>query len=791
MKKFLLTLFAILFILFVSAYLFLQNTKPTYSGDLVIEGLIDQVEVKYDTYGIPHIYAKNETDAYKALGYVHAQERLFQMEMIRRVATGTLAEILGSDLLYVDKLFRTLGLAQKSKKFAQQFQASSEKHKQATLAYIDGINTFIANGSTPIEFTIIGIPKKEFTVEDAYSAAGYISFGFAEGFKVDPILSQLVNKHGAHYLEDLKLNSPKNAVRIQSFPKIDSSQLTSLAQVIEKIPIPLFIGSNSWILAGSKTKSGKPVFENDTHIGYSQPSVWFEAHVEYPGFSHYGHYLAGVPFALLGHNNFAALGLTMFENDDVDFYAEKENLNNRNQVWSNGLWKDLDTRTEIIKIKDQIADTIIVRTSSHGPIVNDIFFKEDENKAPISAWWSYLHYSSDLFAALYQLNHVSSIDDARKGASMIEAPGLNVMYADIDNNIAWWACAKLPIRPSHVNPKLVLDGSSGKDDILGYYDFTKNPQAENPPWGYVYSANNQPDTVDGVLYPGYYYPKYRAGRIVELIDNAKNWTADNSKHMAADVTSKEQAKIAHMMAGFLGTSEDPLKSNIIDQLKSWDGNHQIDQIEPSIHYTFQAWFLYYTMSDELGYENLKSINATSILKSSYLTFFENENSVWWDDVTTPEKETRSDILTKTLNSTVATLEKNYNSSNPQDWLWGKIHTITHNHPLGQVDALKAYFSVGPIPIKGGNEVINNQMFALDTTGIFSVVAGPAVRTVIDLSNMNGAESINPTGQSGNFLSKHYKNQAQMFVDVEYRPQLMDSLDIVNDTQSILMLNPSN
>lgn len=791
MKKFFLFLLIVMLALTVLVYVFFQNTKPIYEGDLTIKGLTDKVVVKYDGFGIPHIYANNESDAYKALGYVHAQERLFQMEMIRRVSTGTLAEILGQELLDVDKLFRTLGLAQKSKEFATQFHSSDHPHKRAAEAYIEGINSFIENGPTPIEFSIIGIPKRKFSIEDSYNAAGYLSFGFAEGFKVDPILSQLVGQYGVGYLEDLNLNSPAISTRINSYPKIVSSQLTSLAQVIEKIPVPLFIGSNSWIIGSERTKSGKPVFENDTHIGYSQPSVWFEAHIEYPGMSHFGHYLAGVPFALLGHNNFAAIGLTMFENDDVDFYIEKENENNSDQIWIKDNWENLQIRTEIIKVKDALSDTIRIRNSSHGPIVNDIFFKEYGNEAPISVWWSYLHFSSDLLSAMYQLNHISSMNDARKGASMIEAPGLNVMYADINDNIAWWACAKLPIRPTHVNSKLVLDGSSGKDDILGYYNFSKNPQAENPPWGYVYSANNQPDTVDGILYPGYYYPKDRAGRIVELLSNKKGWTAEDSKQMTADVTSKVQAEIAHLMASLIGDSDDPLQNKIVTLLKNWDGTHQTDQIEPSIHYTFQAWLLHYTMSDEFGYKNLKSINQTALLKTSYLTLFSNEKSIWWDNVNTPEKETRDDIIKKTLTSTLQTLENNFNSSNPKDWKWGRIHTVMHNHPLGQVNALKKYFSVGPLEIKGGNEVINNQMFALDTTGIFEVIAGPAVRTIIDLSNMNGAESINPTGQSGNFLSKHYEDQAQMFANVEFRPQLMDSTDVANNTISILILNPSN
>ena len=791
MKKFLLILVGLIFICAISVYFFLQQTKPTYSGKLALEGLSKPVEVKYDTYGIPHIYAANEEDAYMALGYVHAQERLFQMEMIRRVATGTLSEILGVDFLHVDKLFRTLGVKEKSKEFVKQFNSSNSEYKSAAKAYYKGVNNFIKNGSTPIEFTIIGIPKREFTIEDAYNAGGYMAFGFAEGFIADPAISQLVEEHGEAYLEDLLFTSPEQTTYIYNNPQIDSSKLTSLAQIIKQIPIPLIVGSNSWVIGSDRTKSGKPVFENDTHIGYSQPSVWFEAHLEYPGMSHFGHYLAGVPFSVLGHNKFAAIGMTMFENDDVDFYREKENPDNSNQVWHNNAWERLSKRVEVIEVKDAEPETITVRTSSHGPVVNDIFFKDSKNNSPFSVWWSFLHYNNDLMGALYKLNHIASIDDAREGSSLIGSPGLNIMYADTLGNIAWWASATLPIRPHHVNTKLVLEGS-GIDDILGFYDFSKNPQAENPTYGYVYSANNQPDSVDGVLYRGYYYPRDRAGRIVELIKaNPSGWTAEYSKKMTADVTSPVQVEMAQTIVALIKESKIGISSEVLNLLSNWDGNHQIDDVEPSIHYTLQAWIQYYMMADELGTNNLKALSGTSTLKTSFLHLVQNKESVWWNDVTTVEKESRLDIISKSVTSSLKTLERNYNSPNPKDWKWGEIHTLTHNHPLGEVEALKKFFSVGPIPIMGGREVINNQGHDLDTTGIFNVKMGPAVRTVIDLNNMNGAVSINPTGQSGNFLSKHYDDQAQMFANVEFRAQLMDSLDVANDTKSILILNPSN
>ena len=789
MKKVVGTIILLVILVISIGLLFVYNTKPKYSGEITLEGLVQEVSIKYDEFGIPHIYAENESDAYFALGYVQAQERLFQMEMIRRVSTGTLAEILGPDLIKTDKLFRTLGIHVKAKEMAGNFRQSDAIYKVAAEAYFSGINAFVDHGPTPIEFTIIGIPKRKFSIEDAYNASGFMSFGFAEGFKVDPIASKIAVKYGSQYLNDLGLHSLADSTYIPSYFGEDDTPLTNLAEVIDKTPVPLLIGSNSWIIGGSKTRSGKPIFENDTHIGFSQPSVWFEAYLEYPGTSYYGHYLAGFPFGLLGHNQYSAIGLTMFENDDVDLFVEKVNPDDPVQIWRKDHWESLTLREEIILVKGEESISLQVRASDHGPIINDIFLDDGVSSHPVAAWWSFLQTTNDLLAAVHMLNHSISMDESRLAASLIEAPGLNVMYADVDGNIAWWACASIPIRPEHVNSKLLLDGSSGKDDYLGFYDFDKNPQSENPPWGYVYSANNQPDSVGGVLYPGYYMPKDRASRIIDQLEASDQWTFAEAKAMTGDVTSSVHPLIAREFARTLSSEQINAPFEIIEYLHNWDGYHGRERIEPAIYYTLLSWVLYNAMADELGYKDFEVFAESALMKRSYLKFIKNENSVWWDNIDTEKKESKLDIIAISLDDMTNTLVKNMQSTNIEDWHWVKIHTLTHNHPLGTVDALKKYFNVGPFTVDGGNEVINNLMFNLDTAGVFAVTAGPAVRTVIDMNNLAGAESINPTGQSGNFLSDHYDDQAQMFVNVEFRPQLMLNNDVDEHTKSTLTLLP--
>ncbi|MEN8249607.1 MAG: penicillin acylase family protein [Bacteroidota bacterium] len=789
MKKAILIILVVILSLSVFGYWYLTSTKPIYEGELKVQGLQNPVTVKYDQYGIPHIYASNEPDAYFALGYLQAQERLFQMEMVSRVATGTLSEILGPDFVEVDKLFRTLGIAKKSEEFTAAFNKHDNDYKEAATSYFRGINAFVQDGPTPIEFTVIGIPKREFSITDAYNAAGYMSFGFADGLRVDPLASKISVKLDSAYLDDIGLHSIYDSTFIKSYIKAESAELTRLAQIINKIPIPLLKGSNSWIVGPEKSASGNALFENDTHIAYSQPSVWFEAHMEYPEFSLYGHYLAGFPFAVLGHNRFATWGLTMFENDDVDLYQEKANPDNQDQIWRVDKWLGLESRKETINIKGEDPLEIDIRSSDHGPIINDVLLKDSIFTHPVSVWWEYLNADKDLFEPIFSLGKCASISEARKAASLIQAPGLNLMYADADNNIAWWACARLPIRPDHVNSKLLLDGSSGRDDILGYYDFKSNPQAENPPWNYVYSANNQPDTINGVLYPGYYRPIDRASRIEDELRKRNNWTAEEFRELSGDVISPISPLVAKELATVLSQSDDEEVKKLANILANWDGDHQLSMIEPTIYYNLLSWTLYHAMADELGYEDFKILANSEIMLRSYLHFISNDSSIWWDDVSTETEETRQMIVLKGVESALETLLKIYNSDNPDDWHWEKVHTLTHRHPLGEVDLLKKYFNVGPYPTIGGKEVLNDLSFHLDTIGYFPIKDGPSQRTIIDLGNMDDAMSINPTGQSGHFLSKHYDDQAQMYIDVEFRPQLMNESEIEENKISVLTLIP--
>ena len=794
LKRILIGLLAILLVACGGGYFFLQSLEPDFNGNLQLQGVEQEVEVYFDNYGVPHIYAQNERDAQFALGYVHAQDRLFQMEMLRRVGNGELAEILGPDLAKTDRFFRTIGTRESAIKSAEAFRKlpDNDPVKQATLAYYEGVNSFLENGDKPVEFYLLGIPNDPFTLEDCFAILGYMSFSFAQAFRTDPLITRLYQKWGDEYLSDLDVHWHPEAQMIPTHPRLQEDSLISgdftIDALFNSLPTPPWIGSNGWVIGPDKTKNGKVLFSNDTHIAFSQPSVWYEAHLEGPDFSYYGNYLGGIPFALTGHNRHMAWGLTMFENDDIDFYQETLNPDNPNQVKFKDQWENMETREEVIKVKDGEDLVFEVKTTRHGPIVNEaIDHVAGMTNEPVAMWWIFNEFVSKQMQALYQLNRGKSMEDARAAISLGHAPGLNVMYGDVEGNIAWWTMAKLPKRRPHVNSKLFLDGSSGEDEIDGYYDFDANPHSENPPSGYVYSANNQPDSIAGVLHAGYYVPHDRAKRIMELLDSDKKWDAEDVKSMVTDVQSTIYPSVCQtIVSGLEGADLSDNETKAKDLLANWDGDHQLDDLAPTVFYKVLYLVLEKTFLDEMGEKDFRAFMSTHMVKRTFPVFFKNNTSKWWDDVTTNElAETQKDIFIAAFKEGISALETQLGTDINQ-WEWQKVHTIEHEHALAKVPALAKMFNVGPLPVVGGKEVLNNMAFSLNGSGEYKVSAGPAKRRVIDFADLEHSYSVLPTGQSGNVLSPHYDDQAQLFVDGKFRLQMMNKEEIIEGAKGKLV-----
>ncbi|SHG72142.1 penicillin acylase family protein [Flavobacterium defluvii] len=791
-KKFLLVLLVLIVVLGIGLCAYIFHLKPKYEGELKLKNLKNETTVYFDEYGVPHIYANSEKDAMTTLGYVHAQERLWQMELLRRIAPGKLSEIFGSVALKNDKFFIGIGIEEASAKAIAKLDKNSPSY-QLTQAYLDGINQYLEEGVTPIEFTLVGVKKEKFTIKDVYNIFGYMSFSFAMAQKTDPLLTEIKNKFGAAYLKDLGIEGEFNKTQIKS-SKENIEEYTAISKsitaLLDKSPIPPFIGSNSWVAGPHKTKSGKVIFANDPHIGFSQPATWYEAHIVTPEHELYGCYLAGTPFPLLAHNRDYAYGLTMFENDDIDFYQEKNKAGDLNQYQTPEGFAKYEIRKKTIKVKDTSDVVLTVKSSRHGPIMNDLLERLDK-KHPIAMLWTYTHQPILILDAVYGLSHAKNKDEFKKSVQLVAAPGLNVMYGDAKGNAAWWATGKLYKHNKGVNTHLILDGSSGKDDIVEYLDFSKNPSAENPEWGYVYSANNQPEAIDGFLYPGYYLPEDRAKRISGLMNAKSDWDKDAISKMIYDNTSEVAVvTVQNLISNVDLNSISKEEKEAINVLKSWKGTNNLEDIAPTVYNKWVYVYLKNTFEDEMGEDNFNLFLGISVGKQVIANQVKNENSVWWDNIKTKNvKETRKDIISKSFHEAISDLQKQLGNT-ISDWKWGEVHTVEHEHPLGKVAALRRLFNVGPFASPGSNEVINNLFFGLTNEGKYYVKGGPSTRRIVDFSDIENSWSILPTGQSGNPFSKHYSDQAEMYNAGKFRKMKLNKDEIIK-TSTKLIFKPKN
>jgi penicillin amidase len=776
-KKTLKVLVVLVVLVVVGLWLFSRSLHPTYSGELDLANISDEVTVYYDEVGVPHINAQNQHDAYTALGYVHAQDRLWQMELIRRLAAGRLSELFGKAALKTDVFFSGLGIEEASAKTIKNLDKNSEAYKLAT-AYLDGVNQFMENGPTPVEYLLVGVEKEKYTLKDIYNVYGYMAFSFAAAHKTDPMLTEVKEKLGVDYFNEISLSNIKNTelIKNEKNPIITAKVASAINNIYKDLPISPFIGSNSWVIGPEKTKNGKVIFANDPHISFAQPSVWYQSHITTPDYEMYGYNLALAPFPLLGHNREYAYGLTMFENDDIEFYFEKDNPNNPNEYQTANGFEKYEIIEKRIKIKDEKDTVYQIKVSKHGPVMNSIIQHLDDER-PMAMQWIYTKLENQLLQLSYQMSHSKSLGEFRSAASKLHAPGLNIMYGDAKNNIAWFASGQLYKYREGVNTKLVLDGASGDDEIIEYFDFEENPQAINPSIHYVYSANNQPDSIKGGLYPGYYLPEDRAKRIVGLLEAKNDFTKEDVATMIYDVTSATAPTVIQNLSTGIDKASLSVREKLsLDILQKWNGYYGKKEVAATIYNRFIYEVLAATYQDEMGKSFQQFLN-TPYQDKALAEQIVREESVWWDNVNTVnKKETRQDIITASFKNTVAFLGKQL-GENVEGWFWDRVISIEYNHAFSQNSTLRKYFNVGPFKTIGGNETINNQSYKIDSTGIYKISSGPSTRRVIDFSDIENSLGILPTGQSGNVFSPHYDDQAQKYLDGEFVKMKLNKKEI--------------
>lgn len=784
------------------------QAQAQYSGSVTLKGLSKEVQVYFDKYGIPHVYAQSEKDAYFALGYLHAQERLAQLELYRRLSTGRFAEIVGKTGIKTDKIVRTVGVTENAKRSARLLrEGPNTRFKVIMHAYVAGINRFVETGPLPKEFELMNITKEKFKIEDIYSVAGFMALQLALGFRSEPVLNQIRQKLDDNYLKDLEyqfgtpitpafsvssqkelpikakgFNKPRPAKK--SIQKIfnKTTFTKQLATDIRDIPgVPTWLGSNGWVLSGKKTRKGRVIFCNDAHLGVSQPGFWYEVHINYPGENLYGYVYPLGPGFILGHNNHISFGNTSLLVDDMDFYQEQYKPKSRYKIKQDNKWVKLAIRQETIKVKDGEDVKFVVKSTQRGPIINEIMPEFTKENKPVSLFWVYNKFPSRMVESAYNLSISQNIKEAEKAASGNVSPSFNIMYGDKKGNIAWWASARLIKRRPGINSKFLLDGTKSSNEPLGYYDFSENPRSINPESGFIVTSNNQPDKVDGKLFPGYYVAGVRQKRFMNIFNTDKKWSNTGLKELFMDDKSplfveigKEVLKV---LEGNPVLKQSPNHRYAAQLLSKWDGAHGVRGKAPVVFNKLLYYLIKNTMEDELGKRLLGELIPShgfmnEVMSRTYPTLFFKNESVWWDDITTNDtRESRKDIFARAYNQTIEALTKQMPNTN--QWKWGKVHQVTYTNFTED-----KRFTVGPFGVSGGMDVINKFGFALSGDKVHNVSDQPSQRMIVDFSDRgNRSWGILPTGNSGHPKSIFYQDQSKMYNKGKFRRQLTNKKDI--------------
>lgn len=771
----------LILVVLVGGYEFVKARVPQMSGELTLRNLEGPVEVIRDQNGIPHITAKNNRDAFRTLGFVMASERLFQMEVSRRLAQGELAELFGEKALPSDKLFRNLGLKSESEKMINKKLAANSFDPQMMEevgAFYDGINQFIETGPLPIEFVMLGLKPRPFSMVDGQSFVGLMGFSFGIAIMTEPLLTKLVTRIGGDLVEDLRNEKiPGDQTRMVNVDHKLSVRVLKIVADLEN-GFNLFEGSNGWILSGKKTTSGSPLIANDPHISYSHPGIWFEAHIKTPTYETYGHFLSLIPFPVLSHNRDRAWGLTMTLTDDMDIYKENIDLKEKTYVYK-GAKLSLMERVETIKVKGGPDYQMNIFSTHHGPVLDYALSDTSADKS-LALQWAFYNEANDPLTSLFKMGRAKDMMEFKAAVATGKAPGLNILYADKEN-IGWWMFGEVWKKRPGIKSDFILNGENGEDEILGSLSFAEKPHMENPASGMIVSANSRPEGYP-VGTRGDWQPDDRYKTIENVLSHKEKWSPEETMELQTlNMNFENKLLLETLLRETAFSSESEKKSYLkyFEILKAWNLSSDVDSIAATIYYSWTKEIQVKLLKDLTVDERevfAKVPNGWIFFKRVVL----EPLSPWW------KKYDRGTLFKEAFAQTILDLEEKLGKDS-KEWQWGKLHTLEYAHPFGRVKPLAAIFNLGPFPAPGATQEVNNQKFSSFKDG-FQVKAGPSTRRIIDFSQPEKSWGILPAGNSGHMLSPFYSNQVQKFLNGQYREQLLDPKD--KDIRFKLILNPT-
>jgi penicillin amidase len=776
-RKVLLGLLALALAAGAGLAVFAASTFAKQRGELRVQGLAGPVTIETDAHGIPTIRASTIDDALFGQGYVHARDRLWQMEWQRRIGSGRLSEILGARALPADRFLRTVGFRRAADAALSGLSAHA---RQALEAYARGASAYLAaDGARSAEFALLRTKAEPFTAVDSLTWAKMMAWDLAQNARDEIRRAAYVVKVGPERAAQMFPEVPETPTILldeewaPGFPsrlstgtqrdagpasKVTTSRWLGLGAAFDAVAALGLtgdeLGSNSWVVSGARSTTGKPLLANDPHLGLHAPSTWYMARLEAPGFSVIGATLPGVPGVIIGHNARIAWAFTSVEPDVQDLYVEEPDPADASRYRFRGEWKQFENRTETIHVKGAPDETLTVRSSVHGPLVTDVLTGADKLGAPVALRWTGLDPGDTTAEALLGYGAAVNWQEFLAAASRFKAPAQNVLYADVDGHIGYTTTGAIPIRENG-DGTLPVSGAGGHE-WLGTIPFEKLPRVLDPARGYIVTANNR---VASARYPYLItsdWPEpYRARRIAERLEAGGRLTPEAFGAIQLDVVSNQARELLPLL---LDTKpSDAAGREALDRLTRWDFSFAADSVPASI---YAAW--YATLSampeDELG----ESIPGN--VRSRFLINALSTESPWCDDVRTPRRETCADFKTLALDRALALLRQKL-GPDPSSWRWSRLHVAQAPHDVfDRVPLLGRLFSL-ETPVGGDASTVDVGSYRRD--GSFVMTAGPSYRQVIDLSNLPTSRYVITTGQSGNVFDALYRDQTPMWRDGRY------------------------
>ncbi len=762
---------------------YLWFSLPRSSGTYSLDGLSGPIDITRDSAGVPHIFAQSDNDAFFALGWVHAQDRLWQMEMNRRVGAGRLSEILGEKTLKIDQFLRTLGVRR-----AAQEAWTHLKPRTRTLFehYIAGVNAWIQEVPVlPIEFQLLQFEPEPWTPVDSLVWAKLMAWDLGGDYSQELLRVRLEELLGPQRTRELLPQYPEEGPSILA--GLSSSSVEELLTLDSFLQDQLGlrgidVGSNNWVVSGKWTASGLPLLANDPHLGTRIPSIWYLVELQGPTLHVTGATFPGLPGVPIGHNDQIAWGVTNMGPDVQDLYRERINPDQPNQYLVNGTWNRMTLTEEPILVKGRDQPFLwAARATRHGPLISDV----TETAEPLALRWTALDPDDTTIDAFTDILWAENWTEFRDALRQYVAPSQNFVYADRQGNIGYIAPGRIPIR-SQGKGWTPAPGWSNDYEWTDWIPFDQLPQAYNPPEGWVVTANNK---VVSDLYPYHlsnnWMPPYRAERIRELLQErlqaGKKLTVDDMARIQGDQHNALIPKLLPLLLQTPAASEQDQQALAL--LKEWNGDLSRDSVAASL---FEAWLSHLTavlLEDEVGprlYEELARRNHEVFLVN--LLTDPEQGRFWCDHRKTTPRETCTDMLQQALHQALAELE-NRLGRDLQEWRWGALHQTQYPHtPFSEVPYLKPFFHRS---IENGGDRNTVNVASYKPHERYAQHWGPSYRQIIDLSDWNTSRFMHTTGQSGNVLSPHYDDLIEPHRNVEYLPMTFGREATSGNTQTLV------